>query len=131
MNEIAKPVEMRHILAIQENDAKLPQFNFELMHHFTKGAYLRQLFMPKGSRVVGKRHRHQHALIVAGHIEIGMDGEPPFELRGFHVIDSMPGVKRVIVALSDSYLCTVHITEETDLAAIEAHVVMPDEGDAT
>lgn len=131
MNQLAKPVEMRHILAIQAAAAALPQFDFELMHHHTKGAYGRQLFMPKGSLVVGKRHRHQHFLVVAGHVEIGMEGEAPFELRGFHVLDSMPGVKRVITALSDSYLLTFHITDKTDLGDIEADVIMPDEGDPT
>lgn len=82
--------------------------------------------MPAGTLLVGKRHRHRHALIVTGHVTVRTE-RGMVELKGTHVIDSLPGMKRAIYAHADSVLITTHLTNETDLDKIEAFVIMPDD----
>ena len=114
------------ICRLQDAMQQLPQFDLQAEHAFLPGQYLRTLRMPAGAMVVGKRHRHRHALIVTGHVTIRTEAGM-VELQGTHVIDSMPGMKRAIYAHSDSVLITTHLTAETDLAKIEEHVIMPDD----
>lgn len=114
------------ILRLQEATAQLPQQDLQVEHTFLPGQYLRKLVMPAGTLVVGKRHRHRHALIVTGHVTVRTEAGM-VELQGTHIIDSQPGMKRAIYAHQDSVLITSHLTEETDLDRIEAYVIMPDD----
>lgn len=114
------------IQRLQEATAQLQQQELQVEHTFLPGQYLRKLVMPAGTLVVGKRHRHQHALIVTGHVTVRTE-HGMVELEGTHVIDSQPGMKRAIFAHQDSVLITSHLTEETDLDRIEAYVIMPDD----
>lgn len=114
------------ICRLQDAVAQLPQHDFNVEHTFLPGQYLRKLDMPAGTVVVGKRHRHRHALIVSGHVTIRTE-DGMVELEGTHVIDSLPGMKRAIYAHEDSVLITTHLTDETDLDRIEDYVIMPDD----
>ncbi len=114
------------ICRLQDAIAQLPQHEFVVEHTFLPGQYLRKLLMPAGTLVVGKRHRHRHALIVTGHVTVRTEAGM-VELHGTHIIDSLPGMKRAIYAHADSVLITTHLTDETDLAKIEAYVIMPDD----
>lgn len=114
------------IQRLQEATAQLPQQELQVDHTFLPGQYLRKLVMPAGTLVVGKRHRHRHALIVIGHVTVRTEAGM-VELQGTHIIDSLPGMKRAIYAHADSVLITSHLTDETDLEKIEAYVIMPDD----
>lgn len=125
MAPISKP-SLADIQRLQEATALLPQQELHVEHSFLPGQYLRKLVMPAGTLVVGKRHRHRHALIVTGHVTVRTESGM-VELQGTHIIDSQPGMKRAIYAHADSVLITSHLTEETDLDRIEAYVIMPDD----
>lgn len=114
------------IQRLQDATAQLPQADLHVEHTYLPGQYLRKLVMPAGTLVVGKRHRHRHALIVTGHVTVRTEAGM-VELKGTHVIDSQPGMKRAIYAHQDSVLITSHLTDETDLERIEAHVILPDD----
>jgi len=125
MEPISNP-SLADILRLQEATAQMPQQELQVEHTFLPGQYLRKLVMPAGTLVVGKRHRHRHALIVTGHVTVRTEAGM-VELQGTHIIDSQPGMKRAIYAHQDSVLITSHLTEETDLDRIEAYVIMPDD----
>ncbi|MEN1996820.1 hypothetical protein [Stenotrophomonas bentonitica] len=125
MAPVSKPT-LADICRLQDAISQLPQHDFVVEHSFLPGQYLRKLIMPAGTLLVGKRHRHRHALIVTGHVTVRTE-RGMVELQGTHVIDSLPGMKRAIYAHADSVLITSHLTEETDLDKIEAHVIMPDD----
>jgi len=125
MAPVSKPT-LADIQRLQEATAQLPQQELQVEHTFLPGQYLRKLVMPAGTLVVGKRHRHRHALIVTGHVTVRTE-RGMVELQGTHVIDSQPGMKRAIYAHADSVLITSHLTDETDLEKIEAYVIMPDD----
>lgn len=114
------------IMALQAEIAKRPQKHFPVLHHFADGAYARELHMDAGDTVVGKMHRTQHFLIVAsGHISVTTSAGQE-DIVGPRVVITEPGTKRAIYAHTDAVLITFHVTDETDLEKIEAHVIQPD-----
>jgi hypothetical protein len=97
-----------------------------LIHTFSEGSYGRSIFIPKGSMLVGKTHRHRHLLIMSqGDVTI-TTGDGMRRMRGFNVYDSPAGIKRCVYAHEDTIITTVHITNETDLTRIEHEVIIPD-----
>lgn len=97
-----------------------------VQHTFAPGCYTRTMFIPKGTLIVGKIHRHAHTNIVScGAVEVltewGVQG-----YTAFSIFVSEPGTKRVVHALEDTVWSTVHITDETDLAIIERNIIAED-----
>lgn len=94
-----------------------------LKHHFAPGCYVREIFIPAGSLVVGKIHKHAHPnMLMKGRVSV-LTEEGPKELEGPLVMVSPPGTKRVVYAHTDVVWVTVHLTDETDLEKIEDHVI--------
>ncbi len=107
---------------LQEALKDFPQLPLETLHYFADGMYLRWLFRPKGTLIIGKVHKKEHFyLVIQGAVQIGKTIH-----RAPTVIVSQPGTKRAVLALEDSVCITVHRTDERDLEKIEAQLVEPD-----
>jgi hypothetical protein len=94
-------------------------------HHFARGAYAREMLIPAGSLIVGKIHKHAHLNVIAfGKIEVATD-EKIWVIDGPYpyIFTSPPGVKRVVLAITDTSWTTFHVTNETDLEAIEKETI--------
>lgn len=113
------------ILQLEASMRELPQGEFPLRHHFAPGSYAREIFLPAGSIVVGKIHKHAHVNVVSmGRCSVYTeDGLVDIEAPDTFI--SKPGTKRVVLAHTDTVWTTVHATEETDLTRIEAEVIAP------
>lgn len=114
------PDEVRQMIAAFEAKmAELPQIDIPLKHHFSRGVYAREIFIPKGTLIIGKIHRHQNMNIVsAGEVSVlSIDGF--VRLKAPATIVASPGVKRVIFAHEDTVWTTIHGTNETDLEKLE------------
>lgn len=116
----------RMVAALESGD-RLP-VECPLIHTFSAGMYCRSIFIPSGSELVGKTHRHRHLLIMSqGHVIMtGNNGLQHF--RGFNVFESVAGIKRVVKAVEDTIITTVHLNpgDSEDLEVIEADVIVPD-----
>ena len=99
--------------------------DLEVSHHFTDGAYVRELRVPEGIVLVGKMHRTAHVLIVTGDVTI-INGAARERITGTRVLHTKPGTKRAIVAHADSVLITMHVTPETDVDEIERAIIVPE-----
>jgi hypothetical protein len=97
--------------------------NCQLKHHFAPGLYAREMFIPAGTVIVGKIHRHAHVNnISAGRIRVVTEfGSKIYEAPVQFV--SEPGTKRAVYAETDVIWTTYHPTEETELEKIEQHVI--------
>jgi hypothetical protein len=148
MNEIANTVEKvkfrQDILTVQEGMEKMIEAGemedrlaaCTLTHTFTPihdeygcGTYARQMFIPKGTFIVGKIHRHQHLnFIMQGKVSVATEfGKKFFEAPCVFV--SEVGLKRAVYAEEDTIWVTVHSTKligEENLEAIEAELIAPD-----
>jgi hypothetical protein len=95
-------------------------------HHFAEGLYGRELFIPAGTVLTGKMHKHGQINVLAqGSIEVWTEGGMK-RLDAPCVIASLPGTKRVGYAYTDVVWVTVSATEETDLVALEAQLIEPE-----
>ena len=125
---IQGPVPREKVMQLEQAAKELPeQYDIEdiTSHHFADGVYLRELFMPAGTVVVGKIHRTRHLTIIAsGTVRITTDNGIE-EITGPAVFVSDIGAKKAIYAITDSTLMNPHPTEETDLVKIEEAFIAP------
>lgn len=109
----------RQLLAAKEHHIEIPT-----SHHFAQGVYIREVRIPKGALVVGRRHKTEHLNIVSqGRIAVLTD-EGPKIIEAPCTLLSKPGIKRVGYALEDTVWSTVHPTEERDLEKLEAQFIV-------
>lgn len=106
--------------------AKMPQAECTLKHHFLPGVYLREITMPAGAFIVGKIHKTRHFNIIQrGRVKLYGAGHEPLVL-GPCTFVSEPGVQKVLYIEEETVWTTVHLTNETNLEALEAELIEPD-----
>ncbi len=119
---------MAFIREMQARLATLPQVELPPVHHFAPGVYVRELAIPADTFVVGKLHRHDHiVMLIQGEATILTPDGVISHLKAPAIWLSKAGVKRALKTHSDAIFVTVHPTNETDLDAIEADVIVPEE----
>ena len=90
-----------------------------LTHRFSDGVYLREIFMPKGMIVVGKKHKTRHLnIVISGKARV-WDGEKLVEITAPYTFESNAGVRKVLYIEENMLWQTVHVTEETDVLKLE------------
>jgi quercetin dioxygenase-like cupin family protein len=119
-------VSKEQIERLQSEMAAMPQAELVTEHSFSPGMYLRKVYRPAGTLIVGKVHKEPHFFLCAkGEIiawtELGMR-----HLYAGDVIESKPGTKRVTLAATDAIGITIHRTDKTDLDDIETELIEPD-----
>jgi quercetin dioxygenase-like cupin family protein len=103
---------------------ELPQADLKVKHGFAPGVYARKLYVPKGTILTGKVHKFAHwNVLLKGHIEV-MTEHGVKHVRAGDMFVSPAGTKRAGFAHEDSVWVTMHPTNETDVAKIEADVVV-------
>lgn len=111
---------------LQAEMALMPQAELVTEHHFSSGMYMRKVFRPAGTLIVGKVHKEPHFFLCAmGEIVAWTENGMVTLLPG-DVVESQPGTKRVTMAVTDSIGITIHRTDKTDLDEIEAELLEPD-----
>lgn len=97
-----------------------------LKHSFGEGCYIREIFMPADTLVVSKLHKITHPyFVLKGKVTVATeDGtiliEAPFQGM------TQAGTKRALYIHEDTVWITVHVTDKTDLAEIEAEIIAKD-----
>ena len=103
-----------------------------LRHHFAPHSYGREMFLPRGTVVVGKIHKHAHVNVISqGRVRVFTEGEGALELVAPVTFVSSPGTKRCVEVLEDTTWTTMHVVSmaspsEADLPAIEREVIATD-----
>lgn len=116
------------ILALQRAMSTMPQATgMKTDHYFAGGMYCRRLWRPARTVIVGKIHKAPHFFLCAAGEIIAWSETGMRKLLPGDVIESQPGTKRVTLAMTDAIGITIHKTELTDLDAIEAELIEPDE----
>lgn len=93
-------------------------------HHFAPGQYAREMTLPAGMVVVGKIHKHAHINVISkGRVRVFTEHEGAQELCAPITFVSTPFTKRAVYVLEDTVWTTIHQTDKTDLAEIEAEII--------
>ena len=130
MNEVVtqNPISREKIMQLEQAISELPdQIDLDPLtsHYFAPGIYLRELFIPAGTALVGKIHRHELMnILVSGTIRVTTD-DGVQEFTGPKIYNSAAGSKKAGLALTDTIWINIHPTTETDLAKIEEEFIAP------
>lgn len=96
-----------------------------LKHSFSDGVYVREIFIPAGTYLVGKIHKHEHPnFLLSGTVEVVTEAGRE-SLVGPLSIMSPAGTKRALYAVTDLVWITVHHnpTNTQDLAILEKDII--------
>jgi len=103
----------------------LEEPDMPLFHAFAPGAYARTIFIPKGTLVVGKIHKHAHLnILIRGTVSVATE-EGPVVLQAPRVMTSKAGTKRVVYTHEHTLWTTIHLTDKTNLDEIESEIIAP------
>lgn len=128
MNDLDFPnhVSREQVERLQAEMVKMPQAELTTEHHFSPGMYMRKVFRPAGTLIVGKVHKEPHFFLCAKGEIIAWTENGMKRLQAGDVVESKPGTKRVTLAVTDAIGVTIHRTDKTDLDEIEAELIEPD-----
>jgi hypothetical protein len=110
------------------NDDSSLTYECPVKHMFSPGLYLREIFMPKGTRIVGKIHATEHFNIVLTGKCTVITAESVEEIEAPHTFISKAGTQKIVIVHEDCTWQTTHVTESTDLEEIEKEVIVESYG---
>jgi len=106
--------------------ATLPQANCPLVHRFTPGLYVREIFMPRGTFIISKVHKTEHPYTISkGRVAVWTEAEGVIHLTAPFTGITKPGTRRLLFIQEDCIWTTYHPTTETDLDKIEEAIIDP------
>jgi len=109
-------------------DCTLTHYYAPIDNNYGCGIYARQMFIPKGTLIIGKIHRHQHLnFIMQGRVSVSTEFGPKY-FEAPCIFVSEVGLKRAVIAEEDTIWVTVHLTKhlgEENLAKMEEEVIAP------
>lgn len=111
----------RAVMLVEQEVARLPQLKLHVEHKFAPGVYTRWLYIPKGTVLTGRIHKHEHFnVVLAGTIEV-MTESGYRKVHAGEMFKSPAGVKRAGYAHADTIWTTIHPnpTDERDPAKLE------------
>ena len=144
MNDLVEKVKFREeILTLQDQMQKMIASGETkdllpdciVTHHFSPksddygcSVYARQMFIPKGTLIIGKIHKHQHLnFIVKGKVSVATEFGKKF-MEAPCTFLSEVGLKRAVLAEEDTIWTTIHMTKhdgEQFMDEIEAELIAP------
>jgi len=104
---------------------QMPQVEPPLNHIFTTGVYAREMFIPKGTVIIGKIHRHAHLnFISVGDVTV-LTKDGLQRITGPWTMVSTEGTKRALYAHEDTVWTTIHSNhdEDRDLDMLEEKLI--------
>lgn len=112
---------------LEEDFKQLDTVQLEERHTFAENMYIRELHIPKGVMLIGKRHRHKTMnMLVKGKMTI-YDEHNTFDIEAPFYAESEAMTKKAGYAHEDSVFLNIHITNETDLDKLEKEFIITEE----
>ena len=114
------------LVDLEKELLKLPQIEAPVKHNFAEGVYIRELFIPKDSLIIGKRHRYETCnILLKGELSIYMGPDIPVKrMKAPCIFNSKPGTKKMAYSHEDTIFINVHPTNERDLEKIEDEFII-------
>lgn len=80
-----------------------------IKHYFSKGMYIREVYIPTGSLVTSKIHKTQHPFTLSkGKVKVSIDGNDWIELSAPFTGITEAGTRRIVMVLEDCVWTTYH-----------------------
>jgi quercetin dioxygenase-like cupin family protein len=97
------------------------------VHRFTKGIYARELTMPAGVVIVGKRHAQEHLVMMTEGKCTVFTERGQEDLVAPCTFISPAGEKRVLFINEQTTWTCIHRTDATDLDSVEADLILAED----
>ena len=113
------------IEALESTMTEMAQVDPPVKHTFTTGIYSREIFIPKGTVIVGKIHRHDHLNFLSyGEVTV-LTKDGLERIVGPCTMVSTAGTKRALYAHEDTVWTTIHANpeEERDMEKLEELII--------
>ena len=110
-------------LAMVEN---LELIDCPLVHRFTDGMYIREIFMPKGSLITSKIHLTEHPFTISkGSALVCIDGNDWQLFEAPYTGVTKTGTRRVLYITEDCVWTTYHLNSDNqqDVNKIEERII--------
>jgi len=113
--------------AIEKRDDKVD--SIETIHNFSEGQYIRQVLIPAGMLVIGKRHRHKTLnVVLKGKCKIrNSDQEESYIAEAPYMYESGANVKKAVYAYTDTIFANIHVTNEINKDKLEEQCIITEE----
>lgn len=96
------------------NTGNLPVSICNVTNHFSENIYCRELFIPSGTYIVGKKHATRHLnIILKGECYLWTMQERIHGKQGM-IWESLPSIQKVCYAITDVSYLTIHYNPEND-----------------
>lgn len=125
MGEVVKHINIdaiEKIIADNNNPIELP-----LVHRFTDGIYVREIFMPKGTLLTSKIHKTRHQfMVLKGEVSVLDEQGNEVRITAPHIGITEIGTRRVLFIHEDCIWATVHANPNNENEVeIEARIIEP------
>lgn len=103
-----------------------PLVDLPLVHRFTYGLYIREIFMPAKTLLTSKIHKTEHPFVILkGKVSVLIPGEEVAHLEAPHFGITQPGTRRLLYIHEDTTWLTFHPNPEDveDLVKIEERLI--------
>jgi hypothetical protein len=116
------------LAAIEERMLQEAQVEIPVEHVFSGGVYVRQVTIPAGCLVMGKRHRHETCNILIKGVLMVYTSEtsPPLTVTAPCVFTTPPYTKKFAYCLEEAVFLNVLPTPLTDVDEIERQFIIPE-----
>jgi hypothetical protein len=92
---------------------EFPMVDCPLVHRFTNGMYIREIFMPKGTLITSKIHKTQHPFTVSkGVVSVKIDSGEWQTIEAPYTGITQAGTRRVLLIHEDCVWTTYHINKD-------------------
>lgn len=127
MNEIANPLPKQitpeKIEKVESCMLKEEQVDCPVTHKFGPGIYIREVFLPAGSYVVGHHHNHEHMnIMLTGRIKFFGSGNEWTELKAPQTFVA-PAGRKVAFVHEDTIWQNIYSTDEKDPDKLEEELL--------
>lgn len=115
------------LIDLEQHLLEQPQVECPVTHRFMPGIYVREMFAPAGTMILGHEHKTEHmCLLLKGTLEILNENGTTSELTAPMMFAAKPG-RKCAIARTDVIFCNMHATEETDVIKIEDALIVKSE----
>lgn len=109
-----------------------PIIDLPLVHRFTKGMYIREIFMPKGTLLTSKIHKTEHPFVVSkGSVSVWISEDDIQTIEAPYCGITKPGTRRMLYIHEDCIWLTMHRNDDDcqDLDIIEDRLIEPNDNE--
>ena len=119
--------DMEEIQQFMATPEYLDRIELEAEHTFAGDMYIRELRIPAGNLVFGKKHAKPHLLILTeGHAHVVTE-DGVYEVYAPACFEGKKDSKRAVYAYTDCAFITVHPTKLTTVEEIEADAIQKED----